>query len=286
MEAEICREGDHCVGMIVTLRDISRRKAIDAERDALLERERQARESADTANRIKDEFLATVSHELRTPATSILGWVDMLKTGRMNEAQTRKAVDALQRGARAQAKLLEDLLDISRITRATLRIEPEPTDIADVLQGAIETVTPAIHAKGIAFTVTLPAKLPLVRADPDRLRQVFWNLLSNAVKFTEPGGAISVSITEDRDQLRTEVVDSGRGIEPDAMSFIFERFRQEDGSSTRAHGGLGLGLAIVRHLIELHGGTVTAASEGRGRGARFEIRLPKGSGVATPPTAS
>jgi len=212
----------------------------------------------------------------------VLGWARLLKTGRMDEAQTRHALDALERSARAQATLLDDLLDMSRIVRGTLRIELEPTDVAAVLNGAIETVMPAINAKRIQFTLKRPPQLPAVRADADRLRQVFWNLLSNAVKFTGPGGTISVAADYDGDRVRIEVVDSGSGIDAEALPFIFDRFRQADGSSTRLHSGLGLGLAIVRHLVELHGGTVFAESEGRGRGARFVILLP---GAAAHPTS-
>jgi PAS domain S-box-containing protein len=262
------------LGTIKTFRDISRRKAADAERDALLHRERDARQTADAASRLKDEFLATLSHELRTPATGVLGWARLLKSGRMDDAQTRHALDALERSARAQATLLDDLLDMSRIVRGTLHIELEPTDVGAVLNDAIETVLPAINAKRIRFTIERPTALPPVRADADRLRQVFWNLLSNAVKFTDPGGSISVSAGGDADRVRVEVADSGEGIDPEVLPFIFDRFRQADGSTTRTHSGLGLGLAIVRHLVELHGGTVTVESEGPGRGARFVILLP------------
>jgi PAS domain S-box-containing protein len=280
MESDIRDAQGEFAGTIKTFRDISRRKAADEERDALLQREREARQTADAASRLKDEFLATLSHELRTPATGVLGWARLLKTGRMDEAQTRHALDALERSARAQATLLDDLLDMSRIVRGTLRIELEPTDVAAVLNGAIETVMPAINAKRIQFTVQRPPQLPPVRADADRLRQVFWNLLSNAVKFTGPGGTISVSADQDADRVRIEVIDSGSGIDADALPFIFDRFRQADGSSTRSHSGLGLGLAIVRHLVELHGGSVFAESAGRGRGARFVILLPTASAHA------
>jgi PAS domain S-box-containing protein len=261
-------------GTIRTFRDISQRKAVDAEREASLERERAARTAADAANRLKDEFLTTLSHELRTPATGILGWARILKSGRLDEAQVQQAVAALERSARAQAALLEDLLDMSRMLRGTLRVELSATDVLPVVRSALETVDPAIRSKAIDLQVDLPAGAPLVRADPDRLRQVFWNLLTNAVKFTDRGGSIRVSLVEERDYLRIDVTDTGRGIDAEALPFIFDRFRQADGSTTRSHGGLGLGLAIVRHLTESHGGTVTATSEGRGRGAQFTVRLP------------
>jgi PAS domain S-box-containing protein len=274
MHARIRNPDGAIVGTVRTFRDISARKAVEAERNALLESERKARSIADAANRLKDEFLATLSHELRTPASGILGWTRLLKTGRMDQAQTRQALDALERSARAQATLLDDLLDMSRIVRGTLRIDPRPTDISEALKNAIDTVTPAIRSKAIDLRVELTPNVPPVHADADRMRQVFWNLLSNAVKFTEPGGSILVSVGRERDQVRVEVADNGRGIEPDVLPFIFDRFRQADSSTTRSHGGLGLGLAIVRHLVEAHGGTVTATSEGRGRGARFVICLP------------
>jgi PAS domain S-box-containing protein len=261
-------------GTIRTFRDISQRKATDREREALLDRERAARAGADAANRLKDEFLATLSHELRTPTTGILGWVRLLKTGRLDDVQVQQALGALERGARAQAAVLEDLLDMSRIVRGTLRLEPRATDVRQVLTSALETVDPAVRSKGLQLQLIMPANVPLVSADPDRLRQVFWNLLTNAVKFTDRGGSIGVLLVPETDCLRVDVVDNGRGIDAESLPYIFDRFRQADSSSTRSHGGLGLGLAIARHLVESHGGTLTATSEGYGRGARFTVRLP------------
>jgi PAS domain S-box-containing protein len=274
LQARIHDHRGEIVGMIKTFRDVSRRKAIDAEREALLESERAARAAADAVNRLKDEFLATLSHELRTPATGILGWVRLLKSGRMDEAHTRHALEALERSARAQAVLLDDLVDMSGIAQGTVRLDLRPTDLQEPLNSAIEAVEPAIRSKAIDFRLDVPAGLPLLHADTDRLRRVLWNLLSNAVKFTDPGGSIRVSVTWEVDHVRIDIIDSGRGIDPESLPFIFDRFRQADGSTTRSHGGLGLGLAIVRHLVESHGGTVTAASEGPGRGALFRIRLP------------
>jgi PAS domain S-box-containing protein len=267
------------VGRIVTFHDISARKAIEAEREALLRAERIARERADAAGRVKDEFLATISHELRTPATGILGWVRLLKTGRMDAHQARQAIEALERGAQAQAHLLEDLLDISRIVHGTLRVTLAPTDLGEVLAAALETVTPAIRAKRITLVLDIDRSLSRIPGDADRLRQVFWNLLSNAAKFTRAGGSIRVTARVVDDAVQVSVVDNGEGIDPDALPFIFDRFRQGDSSTTRSHGGLGLGLAIARHLIELHGGAITAHSEGRGTGARFEVRLPIAAAV-------
>jgi PAS domain S-box-containing protein len=274
LESAIRDDAGEVVGTIVTFRDISARKAIDAERDALLARERSARSAADAANRLKDEFLATLSHELRTPANGILGWTRLLKSGRLDQPQTQQALDALERSARAQATLLDDLLDMSRIVRGTLRINPHPVAIEEPLRSAIDTVTPAIRSKGIDLRVTVAPDVPSVHADPDRLRQVFWNLLSNAVKFTGAGGSIVISVTHEFDDVRVEVADTGSGIDAEALPYIFDRFRQADGSTTRPHGGLGLGLAIVRNIVEAHGGTVSASSAGRGFGASFVIALP------------
>jgi len=274
MQARVRNRAGEVIGTIQTFRDVSLRKVSEAEREALLESERRARATADEANRLKDEFLTTLSHELRTPATGILGWVRLLKTGRMDDTQNQKALDALERSARAQAVLLEDLLDMSRIVRGALQLDLRPTDLRDVLRGAAETVQPAILSKNLDFRVDIPSEVPFVHADADRLRQVLWNLLSNAVKFTETGGSIRVAVVPEPGHVRIEVIDNGRGIDPETLPFIFDRFRQADGSTTRSHGGLGIGLAIVRHLTESHGGTVTAVSDGRGRGARFTVRLP------------
>jgi len=282
MQARVRDRTGEVIGTIKTFRDISPRKTIEAEREALLQSERAARSSADAANRLKDEFLATLSHELRTPATGILGWVRLLKTGRMDDTQSRQALEALDRSARAQAVILDDLLDMSRIVRGTLRLDIRPTDLREVLKSAMETVQPAVMSKNIDFGVDIPPDVPFVRADPDRLRQVLWNLLSNAVKFTENGGSIRIAVSAEAGQVAIDVIDNGRGIDPEALAFIFDRFRQADGSTTRSHGGLGIGLAIVRHLMESHGGTVSATSEGRGRGSRFTIRLP--ALVAAPET--
>ena len=274
MQARVRDRAGEVIGTIKTFRDISQRKAIETEREALLESERRARVGADAANRLKDEFLTTLSHELRTPATSILGWVRLLKTGRMDETQTRQALEALDRSARAQATLLDDLLDMSRIVRGTLSLDLRPTDLREVLKRAVETVQPAIMSKNIDLQVETPADVPFVHADPDRVRQVLWNLLSNAAKFTDSGGSIRVAVVPEAAHVSVDIIDTGRGIDPDSLPFIFDRFRQADGSTTRSHGGLGIGLAIVRHLMESHGGTVSATSEGSGRGSRFTIRLP------------
>jgi PAS domain S-box-containing protein len=263
------------VGTIRTFRDISHRKHIEAEREALLDSERRARTAADAANRLKDEFLTNLSHELRTPTTGILGWVRLLRTGRLTTEETGHALEALERSARSQATVLEDLLDTSRIVRGALRLEVQPLDLQDVVGTAIATMEPAIRSKALRLEIEFPREIPLLNADPDRLRQVFWNLLSNAVKFTDANGSIRVAARLEPDRIEVDVEDTGRGIDPQSLPFIFDRFRQADGSSTRAHGGLGLGLAIARHIVEAHGGTIAADSRGHGQGARFTVRLPR-----------
>ena len=273
MHASIRNEAGETSGAILTFRDVSDRIAADAERDALLQREQRARLAADAASRLKDEFLTTLSHELRTPATSILGWVRVLRTGRMGGADIEPALEALERSARAQAALIEDLLDVSRIVDGTMRFAFQTASVPDVLAEAVAVVRPSADAKGVSLAVTTAAAIPSVQADPARLRQVFWNLLSNAVKFTDRGGTVTVRVGADDYAVFVEIEDTGRGIDPAVLPFIFDRFRQADGSSTRSHGGLGLGLSIVRHIVEAHGGTVTASSDGAGHGACFTVQL-------------
>jgi PAS domain S-box-containing protein len=260
-------------GLIITFRDISERLAINAERNALLEREQRARAAADTASRMKDEFLTILSHELRTPATSVLGWVRMMQTGRMTAAETAYARVALERSARAQAGLIEDLLDMSRIVSRTMRLEPSPTDVQNVIDRAVASVMGDAVSKQVRVRVHHLNTFGRFPADPNRLQQAVTNLLANAVKFTDRGGTVDVRDSADREHIEIEVADTGCGIDPAWLPFIFERFRQGDSSSTRSHGGLGLGLAIASHIVELHGGTLTAGSAGIGRGAQFTIRL-------------
>lgn len=274
VHAPVRDEHQNTIGVIRTFRDVSLRNAVEAEREALIQSERTAREAADKANRIKDEFLATLSHELRTPATAILGWTRMLKSGRMDEAHAQHALERLERSARAQAAVLNDLLDMSRIVRGVLRLETRHIDVLESLRDAIGTVEPALLSKRITLQVDVADDIASIDGDPDRLRQAFWNLLANAVKFSNEGGSIVVTVSREPTHVRIEVVDTGAGIRAEFLPFIFDRFRQGDSSTTRAHAGLGLGLAIVRHLIESHGGTVSAASEGEGQGARFTVRLP------------
>ncbi len=256
------------------IQDVTERRRAEQEREALLRREQAARLQAEEASRLKDEFLATVSHELRTPMTAILGWSHMLKTGKFDQAGTTRALDTIYRNAQAQAQLIEDILDISRIITGKIRLDARPVSLAPVIQTAVESLRPAIEAKKIALVLKLEFEPRMVYADPDRLQQVVWNLLSNAIKFTPDGGQVTVELASDEVQTRIVVTDTGRGIEAEFLPFVFDRFRQADGSSTRQHGGLGLGLALVRHFVELHGGTVAAESAGVGAGATFIVQLP------------
>ncbi|HJR06078.1 MAG TPA: ATP-binding protein [Pyrinomonadaceae bacterium] len=229
---------------------------------------------AQEANRAKDTFLATVSHELRTPLTSMMGWAELLKLGMLDEKGQRHALDVIESSARAQAQLIGDLLDISRIISGKLRLEVHPTELAPIIEAAMDVVHPAAEAKSIKLVSRFSRGVGMVSGDPDRLQQVVWNLLSNAVKFTPEGGRVEVSLKRAGEQAEIVVADNGAGISPDFLPHVFEHFRQADSTSTRKHGGLGIGLAIVRRLIELHGGTVTVESKGEGRGAKFLIRLP------------
>ncbi|MDQ3135721.1 MAG: ATP-binding protein, partial [Acidobacteriota bacterium] len=229
---------------------------------------------AQEANRAKDTFLATVSHELRTPLTSMMGWAELLKLGMLDEAGQQHALDVIESSARAQAQLIGDLLDISRIISGKLRLEVHPTELAPIIEAAMDVVHPAAEARSIQLVARLSRNAGVVSGDPDRLQQVVWNLLSNAVKFTPEGGRVEVSLKRASAHAEITVTDNGTGISPDFLPHVFEHFRQADSTSTRTHGGLGIGLAIVRRLIELHGGTVAAESEGEGRGATFRIRLP------------
>jgi PAS domain S-box-containing protein len=273
--ADIRDEEGNVTGLIRTFRDVTERRALEEERRMSLQREQEARAVAEAANRTKDEFLATLSHELRTPATAILGWTRLLQAGRLDDARAARALAALERSARAQAAVLNDLLDVSRIVRGALRLNIRRASVADVMREAIETVEPAVSAKRIDLRVSSDGDLPIIDADPDRLRQVFWNLLSNAVKYTPREGRIDVTVTAQPAEVEITVADTGVGITPDVLPHIFERFRQGNSAPTREFGGLGLGLAIVRHLVEMHGGAVRAASAGAGHGASFTVTLPR-----------
>jgi signal transduction histidine kinase len=278
MHASIRNDAGDVSGAIFTFRDISERLAADAERDALLQREQRARVAADAASRMKDEFLTTLSHELRTPATSILGWVRVLKTARLEGAKTGNALDALERSAKTQAALIEDLLDVSRIVSGTLRLAFQRVSVPDLLAEASADLGPIADAKGVRLVLDLAEGTPPVQADPARLRQVFWNLLSNAIKFTAQGGFVRVALRRLDGHAEIAVSDSGAGIAPRFLPHVFEIFQQADRGPSRPRGGLGLGLALVRHLVELHGGTVRVDSPGEGKGTVFTVGLPLDDG--------
>ncbi|EYF03190.1 response regulator [Chondromyces apiculatus] len=237
----------------------------------LLERERHR---AEEANHAKDEFLAVVSHELRTPLNAIMGWIRMLQAGMLPPEKRERALQAVDRNARAQAQLVEDLLDVSRVISGKLRIDVRTMDLRRAVEGALDVVKPSLDAKNLQVSVHIADGVPAIHGDPDRMQQVVWNLLTNAAKFTPTSGAIDVRVDTKEDAVELSVVDTGRGIATEFLPHVFERFRQADGSSTRAHGGLGLGLSIVRHIVELHGGTIRAESEGEGHGASFTVSLP------------
>jgi signal transduction histidine kinase/ActR/RegA family two-component response regulator len=247
-------------------REVEERRRMERERSEALERERDA-------NRLKDEFLATLSHELRTPLNAVLGWTRVLRSARIEPATTQRALESIERNARAQARLIEDLLEISRIVTGKMRLQMRPTDLATIVEAAVEIVQPAATAKRLRLTVDLAARPALTAGDADRLQQVIWNLLSNAVKFTPAEGEVQVRLTRDSG-YRITIQDSGLGIDARFLPHVFEAFRQADGSASREHGGLGLGLAIARQIVELHGGTIKARSEGRHTGATFEVFLP------------
>ncbi len=247
--------------------------ALALERAALYDRERKARAEAEEANRAKDDFLATLSHELRTPLNAIMGWAQVLNT-QVTPDQQRRGIETIERSARAQSKLIDEMLDLSRIVTGKLQLEVQEVLLAPVVSQVIEASRPAAEAKRISLRATLLPELGSVLGDATRLQQIVWNLLSNAIKFTPKGGHVDVRVDRIGSSARITVGDDGDGIAPDILPYIFERFRQGDSSPKRAHGGLGLGLAITRHLVELHGGTVSAHSDGSGRGAIFTVKLP------------
>jgi signal transduction histidine kinase len=261
--------------------EIAERRRVESEREGLLAREKVLRTEAEELSRLKDEFLATMSHELRTPLNAIFGWITLLRTRRLDAATQARALETIERNARAQKRLIEDLLDVSRIVTGKVTLELNVVDPRRVIEASIETMLPAAHAKGIELVPRLQPGVGSLRGDFARLQQVVCNLLSNAIKFTPTGGQIEVSLNHAADAAEITVRDSGQGIRPEFLPYVFDRFRQEDGSISRKHGGLGLGLAIVRHLVELHGGTVFAASSGEGQGAIFTVRIPTRDAAAS-----
>ena len=284
------------IGVIVVFHDTTERRRAEQEREALLRSEQEARREAEAADRLKDEFLATVSHELRTPLSAILGWSAMLNLGDIDPETQANALKVIERNARSQASIIDDILDVSRIITGKLNIEQRTVDLASIIHSAVDTLHPAATAKGIKLTVAVEPTPGLVVGDPARLQQIVWNLVSNAIKFTPAEGRISVRLAQRDSHLELGVADTGIGISTPFLPHVFERFRQADSSTTRSHGGLGLGLAIVRHLVELQGGSVEAQSEGVGKGSLFKVRLPIATttdlplktdapAVATPETA-
>jgi PAS domain S-box-containing protein len=261
-------------GVVCNYRDITGRKEIEQQRLRLLVGEREARAEAERVSRMKDEFLATLSHELRTPLNAIVGWADLLRLGKLSPTETTQGLETIQRNARMQTQIIEDLLDMSRIVSGRIRLEVQSVDVERLALAAVEAVQPAAQAKEIRLEVGCQECQP-VKGDLARLQQVLWNLLTNAIKFTPVGGLIRVTAATAGEQVELRVSDSGEGIEPEFLPHVFERFRQADSSPTRRHGGLGLGLAIVKQLVESHGGSVQAESAGLGQGATFVVRLPR-----------
>ena len=262
---------DNCVAFVL---DITDRKSAEKECDRLLEREKTARQQAEIANKIKNEFLGVLSHELRTPLNSVLGWSKMLRTRKFDEKTTNHALETIERNAKLQTQLIEDLLDVSHILQGKLNLNICPVSLVMVVEAALKTVQLAAQAKSIQIQTIFAPTLGQVIGDPNRLQQVVWNLLSNAVKFTPTGGRVEIRLMEAANQAQIQVSDTGKGISPDFLSYVFDYFRQADGTTTRTFGGLGLGLAIVRKVVEMHGGKVQAESPGEGSGATFTVELP------------
>ncbi|HEX8632520.1 MAG TPA: response regulator [Pyrinomonadaceae bacterium] len=262
--------------------EVTERKLAEEARARLLVREQAARADAERANRTKDEFLATLSHELRTPLTAILGWTHLIRGGNLDAAMMTRALETIERNARSQSQLIDDLLDVSRIITGKLMLDFRPVELSSIIEASVDTVRPMAEAKSIRVKPQLRTSHCVVSGDPARLQQVVWNLFSNAVKFTPEGGSVEVGLTCDERRVELEVSDTGQGISQDFLPYIFDRFRQADGTTTRKHGGLGLGLAIVRHLVELHGGTIRAHSDGDGQGATFTLSLPLASALTAP----
>ncbi len=262
------------LGIVVVFRDTTAERDAERQRAAALEREQAARRTAESLSRAKDEFVATVSHELRTPLNAIYGWVAMLRLGALDAAGQAKAIEVIDRNTRVQAQLIEDLLDMARVIRGTVRLDMLPVDLAVAVESAVDAVMPAADARRVRLLVNAPRGIAFVSGDSSRLQQVAWNLLSNAIKFSDAGDEVEVTLTQEGDDAVLRVRDSGAGIDPAFLPHVFERFRQETSDVTREHSGLGLGLSLVRHLAELHGGTVTAESPGKTLGSTLTVRLP------------
>jgi PAS domain S-box-containing protein len=262
------------ISVLSLVLDVTARKSAEEERAASLLRERDARRHAEEADRLKDEFLATLSHELRTPLTSILGWASMIRNGEVEGSNVSRAIETIERNARSQARLIDDLLDVSRIITGNLRLDLHPLNLGPIVDAALDALRPTADVKGIKLQTRFVPGQCLVKGDPNRLRQVIWNLLSNAIKFTQRGGSVSIDLICIESTARLAVSDTGDGISEEFLPYVFDRFRQAEGSISRKQGGLGLGLAVARHLVELHGGAITAKSEGLGKGSTFSVDLP------------
>jgi PAS domain S-box-containing protein len=267
-------------GFVKIMHDTTAQRHAALERDELLRRELFARDQAEAANRMKDEFLAMVSHELRTPLNAILGWSRMLGSGELDPARTQRAVETIERNARAQSQLVADLLDISRVVTGKMQLDVGPVSIQEIVKTAAESVHHAVAAKHLSLSVTSTGDPAPVEGDPVRLTQVILNLLSNAIRFTPAGGVVEIRLERGPDDVELTVRDSGQGIAPEELPHIFGRFHQA-GPGRRSAGGLGLGLTIAQHIVQAHGGTIEAYSEGEGRGATFIVRLPQSRGIAT-----
>ncbi len=274
-------------GLSVFFHDVTERKNFEKERAGLLAQEKKARQDAEQANRTKDEFLATLSHELRTPLNAIIGWASLIDDERLTEEEKARGIETIRRNANLQAQLIEDILDVSRIITGKLRLEVRSIELSSIIEGAVESVLPAAQAKSIRLQRVLDSGTSLVSGDPNRLQQVVWNLLTNAIKFTPKGGRVQIRLERINSHIEIVVNDTGTGISPEVLPYVFERFRQADSSSTRSYGGLGLGLAIVRHIVDMHGGSVEAESAGKDQGATFTVKLPLMATrlVDSPPTA-
>ena len=270
------------VGTLTLVEDVSERVATERELRARIAAAERARTNAETASRVKDEFLATLSHEIRTPLNAVLGWTQILQSRDFDKATVQRAIEVIDRNASAQLTLISDMLDMARIATGKIRLEIVDLDVATIVGSAMDAVQPAATAKNVKLATEFAADLPTIRGDRDRLLQVVWNLLSNAVKFTDPGGRVTVGATAQGNAVCLTVSDTGHGIPPQFLPQVFERFKQADASSARRHGGLGLGLALVRELVEMHGGTVKAESPGLGQGSRFSVMLPVTPAAAAP----
>jgi PAS domain S-box-containing protein len=262
------------VGASTVARDISEKRRLDDQRALMLEREHEARQQAEALNRAKDEWLATVSHELRTPLNAIFGWARLLKDGALDEAGRTRAIETILRSASAQSRLVDELLDLARIGAGRMRFDLEPVDLNAIIEAALETVRPAAQAKNIDLIASLDGSIGSILGAPDRLQQVVWNLAMNSIKFTPSGGRVSISSRREAALVRIVVADTGQGIDGRVLPHVFEPFRQADSSITRIHGDLGLGLSLVRRLVEAHGGMVVAHSDGVDRGSTFAVTLP------------